>query len=145
MRRPRAKVETGRAPVAPVMPWGRFRRFPLRLPGATLAPMTTLPLFTAIVRFQLRPGIDRAQALDEIRHTIPLYQAQPALIRKQISLDLEQGRGMSIYLWRDRAAAERFYDMARPKLREQTGAEPEIEIHETQVLVDNVSGEVVIA
>lgn len=107
--------------------------------------MSDAPMFTAVVRFKLRPGIGREQAIEEIRHTIPLYQAQPALIRKQISLDVERGEGMSVYLWRDREAAERFYEMARPKLREQTGADPEISIHETQVLVDNTTREVVIA
>jgi hypothetical protein len=91
-------------------------------------------MITAIVRFQLRPGISREQALEEIRHTIPIYQKQAALIRKQISLDLERSQGMSVYLWKDRAAAEAFYEMARPILKQQTGHDPEITLHETQVL-----------
>jgi len=102
-------------------------------------------MYTAIVRFKLRPGITREQALEEIRHTIPIYRNQPALVRKQISLDLDGGEGCSVYLWRDRAAADAFYDMARPMLRKQTGAEPEIRIMETQVLVDNSTGEVTVA
>lgn len=102
-------------------------------------------MFTGIVRFKLRPGITREQALEEIRHTIPIYQAQPALVRKQISLDLEAGEGVSVYLWRDRAAAERFYEMARPMLVKQTGAEPDIRLMETQVIVDNGTGEVAVA
>ena len=99
-------------------------------------------MITAIVRFKLRPGITREQARADIEHTIPLYQAQAALVRKQISLDLEKGEGLSVYLWRDRAAAEAFYAMARPVLRQQTGAEPEISLHETVVVVDNERGEV---
>lgn len=99
-------------------------------------------MITAVVRFKLRPGVDRERALEEIKHTVPIYQAQPALLRKQISLDLERGEGVSVYLWRDREAAERFYDMARPILREQTGAEPEITLHETVVVVDNEKGSV---
>lgn len=99
-------------------------------------------MITAIVRFKLRPGITREQARADIEHTIPLYQAQPALIRKQISLDLERGEGMSVYLWKERAAAQAFYDMARPILRQQTGAEPEISLHDTVVVVDNGTGDV---
>lgn len=102
-------------------------------------------MITAIVRFKLRPGITREEALDDIRHTIPLYQKQDALIRKQISLDLDRGEGMSVYLWKERAAAEAFYAMARPILKQQTGHEPEISLHETHVLVDNEAGTVVFA
>ncbi len=100
-------------------------------------------MITAIVRFKLRPGITREQALEEVRHTVPIYQSQPALIRKQIALDLEAGEGRSIYLWSEREAAERFFEMARPMLRQQTGAEPEIELLETQVVVDNSTGDVI--
>jgi hypothetical protein len=99
-------------------------------------------MITAIVRFKLRPGITREQALDDIKHTIPLYQAQADLVRKQISLDLDRGEGMSVYLWKARASAEKFYEMARPILKEQTGAEPEITLHDTVVVVDNSTGEV---
>lgn len=100
-------------------------------------------MITAIVRFKLRPGITREQALEDIRHTIPLYQGQAALIRKQISLDFQRNEGVSVYLWQERGPAEAFYEMARPILRQQTGAEPEISLHETYVLVDNSSGEVI--
>lgn len=102
-------------------------------------------MITAIVRFKLRPGITREQALDDIKHTIPLYQAEADLVRKQISLDLGRGEGMSVYLWKQRASAETFYEMARPILRQQTGAEPEITLHETAVVVDNSTGEVIFA
>jgi hypothetical protein len=99
-------------------------------------------MITAIVRFKLRPGITREQALEDIKHTVPLYQSQPALIRKQISLDFERGEGMSVYLWTERSAAEAFFEMARPILKQQTGAEPEITLHDTYVLVDNSTGAV---
>jgi hypothetical protein len=102
-------------------------------------------MYTGIVHFKLRPGITRAEAIADIRHTIPIYQAQPALVRKQIMLDLEAGEGRSVYLWKDRASAETFYEMARPMLVKQTGAEPKIEILETQVIVDNSTGDVMVA
>lgn len=100
-------------------------------------------MITAIVRFKLAPGESHAEALAQIRKTVPLYQsAGPALIRKQISIDAEKGEGRSIYLWQDRASAERFFEMAKAHIKAQTGQEPEVELLETHVLVDNEKGEV---
>lgn len=107
------------------------------------APFTTAPFTTAIVRFRLRPGITLEEALGEVRHTVPIYQAEPDLIRKQISLDIEGGCGRSVYLWRDRAAATRFFERAAKMIEAQTGFAPEIELLDTHVLVDNATGEVV--
>jgi hypothetical protein len=98
-------------------------------------------MITAIVRFRLRPGLPLADALDEIREMLPFYNAQEALLHKQISLDIDSATGTSVYLWKDRAAAEAFFEQARPMLAKQTGAEPEIEILDTQVYVNNVRGE----
>lgn len=100
-------------------------------------------MLTAIVRFRLRPGITMEEALGEVRHTVPIYQAEPDLVRKQIHLDPARGEGRSVYLWRSREAAERFFDRARPMIKAQTGFEPEVELLDTQVLFDKQSGEVV--
>ena len=105
--------------------------------------MSTAPYTTAIVRFRLRPGITLDEALGEIRHTVPVYQAEPELVRKQISLDIEGGEGRSVYLWRDRAAAERFFARAAEMIRAQTGFAPEVELLDTYVVVDNDTGEAV--
>jgi hypothetical protein len=101
-------------------------------------------MITAIVTFRLAPGEDREGALAEIRKTLPLYrQAGPALIRKAIHLDPARGIGRSIYLWSDRASAERFFEMARTNIKAKTGHEPEVELLEVDVFVDNSTGEVV--
>ncbi len=100
-------------------------------------------MITAIVTFKLAPGESREGALAEIRHTVPLYQrAAPALIRKTIHIDAAKGVGRSIYLWQDRASAERFFEMAKANIKAKTGHEPEIEYLDCNVLVDNVTGEV---
>lgn len=102
-------------------------------------------MLTAIVRFKLRPDVKPDDVLEEIRAQIPMYQAQPALVRKQISLDFARGEGVSVYLWRDREAAEQFFAMARTILRQQTGAEPDITLVDTQIVVDNAAGTVTTA
>ncbi len=100
-------------------------------------------MITTIVRFRLAPGESHEAALDEIRKTIPLYQAAaPALIRKAIHLDAEKGEGRSIYFWQDRASATRFFDMARAHIKAKTGHEPEVEFLDCHVLVDNEKGDV---
>lgn len=98
-------------------------------------------MVTVIVRFALRAGISAGEALAEIREMLPMYRAEEALVSKQISLDMAARRGTSVYLWDERAAAEAFFAMAREALKEQTGAEPEIELLATQVYVNNRTGE----
>lgn len=100
-------------------------------------------MITTIVTFRLAPGESHEQALAEIAKTVPLYQAAgPALVRKAIHLDTANGVGRSVYLWQDRASAERFFDMAKANIKAKTGFEPEVEYLDCHVLVDNVSGEV---
>ena len=101
-------------------------------------------MITAIVRFKLRAGEDETSALAEIKKTIPLYQqAGPDLIRKQISIDADRGEGCSVYLWRNRKAADAFFAMAKAHIKAQTGHEPQVQMMDTQVVVDNERGDVV--
>lgn len=100
-------------------------------------------MLTTIVRFRLAPGEDHDAALEEIRRTIPIYQAAaPALVRKAIHLDAAKGEGRSVYFWRDRAAAEAFFARASAMIAAKTGHAPEVEYLECHVLVDNDAGEV---
>lgn len=101
-------------------------------------------MYTAITKFSLRPGLTREQAIEEIKETIPVYQHQPAFVRKYICLDMDKREGRGIYLWTDRTAAEAFFARARDMIRKQTGSEPEIVILDTPVIVDKASGEVII-
>ncbi len=100
-------------------------------------------MLTTIVTFRLAEGESHEAALEEIRKTVPLYQrAGPALVRKAIHLDAANGIGRSVYLWQDRASAERFFEMARANIKARTGHEPTVEYLDCHVLVDNASGEV---
>lgn len=100
-------------------------------------------MITAIVTFRLAEGESHEGALAEIRNTVPLYQrAGPALVRKAIHLDAANGVGRSVYLWQDRASAERFFEMAKANIKAKTGHEPQVEYLDCHVLVDNASGEV---
>lgn len=100
-------------------------------------------MITTIVTFRLAPGETHEQALAEITKTVPLYQAAgPALVRKAIHLDAANGVGRSVYLWQDRASAERFFAMATANIKAKTGHAPSVEYLDCHVLVDNQAGEV---
>jgi hypothetical protein len=99
-------------------------------------------MITSITRFPLRPGLDRAAVVEDIKSTIPVYRGCPGLIRKYIGIDLENGHGAGIYLWQDRASADAYYAIAMAKMKEQLGVEPEVTFLDTPVVVDNRSGEV---
>lgn len=102
-------------------------------------------MYVGISKFKLPPGLDRAAILADIQKTIPVYKGRDGLVRKYIAIDWERREGMGVYLWDDRVKAEAFYALARAKIREQTGSEPEITIYEAPVIVDNATGEVEVA
>lgn len=102
-------------------------------------------MFTAISRFKLRPGLSREALLADIEKSIPVYKGRPGLVRKYICLNVDEGWGCGVYLWETRELAEAFFAFARPIIREQTGADPEITILETPVVVDNLAGTVEIS
>ncbi|MFM2042524.1 MAG: hypothetical protein RLY86_1100 [Pseudomonadota bacterium] len=101
-------------------------------------------MITVFSKYPLRPGLTREQAIAEIQETIHVYKDRPGVIRKYICLDWDRRVGYGVYLWSDRALAEKFYEMARPIIARQVGAEPEITFLDTPIIVDNASGEVIV-
>lgn len=101
-------------------------------------------MITSITRFPLPPGLGREAIVEDIQRTIAVYRDCPGLIRKYIGIDLDQGHGMGIYLWEDRASADAYYRVAMAKMKEQLGVEPEVNFLDTPVVVDNANGEVII-
>ncbi len=102
-------------------------------------------MITAISKFKLPVGLDRAALIEDIKHSIPMYQGRAGLRRKYICINQQEGWGCGIYLWETRAQAEAFFAVAREMIRKQTGSEPEISLLDTPVIVDNVTGEVTVA
>ena len=49
-----------------------------------------------------------------------------------------------MYLWRERAGAEKWHGQAfRDKVKEVYGSDPDIQLFETPIVVDNVADEIV--
>lgn len=99
-------------------------------------------MITAIVRFKLPSTFDRNEITQLFKGSVPKYQNLPGLIRKYYLFD-EQGIGGGVYLWENRAAAERVYtEEWRKMIADRYGAEPDILFFDTPVIVDNASKEV---
>ena len=97
-------------------------------------------MITAIVRFKAPAGADLAKATEMFKGTAPKYQGMPGLVRKYYLFG-DDGLAGGVYLWENRAAAERVYnDEWRRTLTERYGAEPEIAYYESPVIVDNTTG-----
>lgn len=101
-------------------------------------------MITAIVRFTLPADMPRQKVLELFEATVPRWQANAALIRKQYLYDPETGTGGGIYLWPDVASAKAAHDTAWCDMAESLyGSRPRFEYFETPLVVDNVAGSVV--
>ena len=97
-------------------------------------------MITAIVRFKLPQNTspDEAQALFE--KSAANYRNMPGLVRKYYLFG-DDRTGGGVYLWTDRAAAERCYtDAWKQTIAQRYGATPEITFFDTSVIVDNSAG-----
>jgi hypothetical protein len=96
-------------------------------------------MITAIVNFKLPGTVTRAEARKLFEGSAPKYRNLPGLIRKYYLFG--DGIGGGVYLWENRAAAEKVYNADWKKMiADRYGAEPTISYFETPVIVDNDKG-----
>jgi hypothetical protein len=96
-----------------------------------------------IVRFNLGVGIDRAKVTELYRRTAPAWAANPDLVEKYYFHDAATDRGGGVYLWKSRAAAERWHGADyRDMVRDTYGAVPTIEMFDALLHVDAIAGTV---
>lgn len=101
-------------------------------------------MITAIVNWRVAPGVDRPTLLERFKKSIPVYKNLPGLVRKYICFDIERSQGFGIYLWETREQAEAFYKMATPIIKQETGFEPTVNLYDTPIVVDNLTGETLV-
>jgi hypothetical protein len=101
-------------------------------------------MITALVQFKLPQPITRDKAREIFSGTAPKYRDLPGLVRKYYLLSEDGGTAGGVYLWRSREDAERLYtDDWRKFVAEKYGAEPSVQYFATQVIVDNLIGEII--
>jgi hypothetical protein len=101
-------------------------------------------MISEIVTFKLPDGMTYDDVVANFEKTAPNWRANPDLIRKNYLVDAHKGIAGGVYLWKDRADAEKWHGEAfRQKVKEIYGSEPEIRYFETPFVVDNVAGSIV--
>lgn len=98
-------------------------------------------MITEIIFFDLPAGTDRAAVTALYEVTAESWAKNPDLIEKYYFFDEQSATGGGVYIWRDRAAAQRWHgeDYVR-MVRERYGAPPRIQILDAVVHVDAVAG-----
>jgi hypothetical protein len=95
-----------------------------------------------LVLFNSTPGMDRAAILEDAKHSIPHWRANPDLARKHYLLS-DDGYGGGVYIWPSKEAAQRGNDVAwRESVKKRTGFEPVIRYFDLLMVVDNEKGSV---
>jgi hypothetical protein len=101
-------------------------------------------MITEIVTFRLPAGMTHDDVVANFEKTAPNWKANPDLLRKNYLVDASRGVAGGVYLWKERAHAEKWHGEAfRNKVKEIYGSEPEIRFFDTPIVVDNVAGEIV--
>ena len=101
-------------------------------------------MITAIVQFKLPKPMTRDEAQEIFSTTAPKYRDLQGLIRKYYVLSEDGGTAGGVYLWQSREDAERLYtDDWKKFILDKYGSEPLVTYHESPIIVDNVTGEIV--
>src|SRR5262245_43097620 len=99
-------------------------------------------MITEIVTFTVSPGATRETIFQAFERTAPGWQQNPDLIRKYYLFDAERGIAGGVYLWKEKAHAEKWHGAEfRERVRALYGAEPTSQFFETPIIVDNVTGQ----
>lgn len=104
-------------------------------------------MITALVRMELPEATTPAEAAHAWRAPAEALRGTPGLIRKYYALSDDGRTTYGIYLWETRAAAESAFseEWARDRVERLGMSRPEVTILECPVVLDNTSGEIVVA
>ena len=101
-------------------------------------------MITEIVTFTLPEGMTHQDAAANFEKTAPSWRANPDLIRKNYLLDAGNRIGGGVYLWKERAHAEKWHGPEfRKRVTEIYGSEPKSQFFDTPIVVDNAAGAIV--
>lgn len=94
-------------------------------------------MIVEIVSFDLPPQTSREAAIALYNKTAPNWLANPDLVEKYYFFDAGRSLGGGVYVWRSRAAAERWHgEDYRRMIRSLYGSDPRIDVREALIHVD---------
>jgi hypothetical protein len=89
----------------------------------------------SIVSIKTPPGVTHDQLIEGFKKAVPDYQKVPGLLRKYFTIS-DDGRFGGVYLWADRASADRFFNMAwRERVARTYGTDGIIEFFDAPVVL----------
>lgn len=94
-------------------------------------------MIVTIIRYQPK-GRSPAELAEIYERSIPAFSAMPGLIRKYYCYDAAANRGVSVYLWENREAAENCFNSPEiiQRFRASFNCLPEIDYHDVALVVD---------
>ena len=98
-----------------------------------------------LVTFNTPAGWDRAQVLEDAKHTIPKWVANRDLVRKHFALGVgaDEGTSAGIYIWPSVEAARRAHNEEwREAVKTRAGGYPTIRYFDLFLLIDNEHGRI---
>jgi hypothetical protein len=99
-----------------------------------------MAMIVELVTFKTPQGWDRAQVLEDAKHTIPKWSSNPDLLRKHFGLGIgaDEGTSAGIYVWPSVEAAKKGHDEVwRESVKKRTGGYPTIRYFDLFLLIDN--------
>jgi heme-degrading monooxygenase HmoA len=89
---------------------------------------------STIVTITTPAGIEKARLVQEFQAAIPIYRAVPGLLRKHFIISGD-GRFGGIYIWKDRAAADQWFNAAwKERVRTVYSTDATLEWFDTAIL-----------
>ena len=110
--------------------------------GSAMAaePATPTPV-VVVVRVAKPWYAPRAAIVGKMRDTVPEYSRLPGLIFKAFSFERESSDFGGLYYWRDRAAADAWFNPAWfERVRKERGSEASVRVFDALVSIDNTAG-----
>ena len=86
-------------------------------------------------------GVNRDRLLAEFRAAVPVYQKIPGLLRKHLIVT-DDGQFGGVYLWRDKAAADQWFNSAwHERVRQTYRSEARLEWFDIPILTPSLLAE----
>jgi hypothetical protein len=102
-----------------------------------------MQMITEIVTFKLPDGTTREEVISNYEKSVSTWRENPDLVRKNYLYDAEKGIAGGVYLWKEKAHAEKWHGAEfRQRVKAIYGAEPKSQFFETPIVVDNLTGEI---
>jgi hypothetical protein len=96
-----------------------------------------------LVEFKSPEGQTRDEVMEDARHVIAKWRANPQLKRKHFLLSLDGKTGGGVYIWPSVEAAKQAHNEEwRQAVIKRTGSEPTIRYFDLFLLIDNENGAV---